>query len=205
MANTERYETVIRLNTEQAKGEIEKLTKKIEGLRKKRSLIDPLDVEALQKINKEIKKEEANLTAVEGKYQRIERTIKNMSAAGPKDLRDNIKIINTLLNSGSVERGSTQWKHLTSAIKEANTELAKIRTETKASQPMLGRFFKFLNDSWGGIFVVLQSISGLTMTIRKSVDDYAKMEEEMADVRFIPLNIIPVKNLCGVNDCYIDN
>jgi hypothetical protein len=38
MANTERYETVIRLNTEQAKGEIEKLTKKIEGLRKKRSL-----------------------------------------------------------------------------------------------------------------------------------------------------------------------
>jgi DNA repair exonuclease SbcCD ATPase subunit len=89
MANTERYETVIRLNTEQAKGEIEKLTKKIEGLRKKRSLIDPLDVEALQKINKEIKKEEANLTAVEGKYQRIERTIKNMSAAGPKDLRDN--------------------------------------------------------------------------------------------------------------------
>lgn len=183
MANTERYETVIRLNTEQAKGEIEKLTKKIEGLRKKRSLIDPLDVEALQKINKEIKKEEANLTAVEGKYQRIERTIKNMSAAGPKDLRDNIKIINTLLNSGSVERGSTQWKHLTSALKEANTELAKIRTETKASQPMLGRFFKFLNDSWGGIFVVLQSISGLTMTIRKSVDDYAKMEEEMADVR----------------------
>ena len=38
MANTERYEIVIRLNTEQAKGEIEKLTKKIEGLRKKRSL-----------------------------------------------------------------------------------------------------------------------------------------------------------------------
>jgi hypothetical protein len=35
MANTERYEIVIRLNTEQAKGEIEKLTKKIEGLRKR--------------------------------------------------------------------------------------------------------------------------------------------------------------------------
>lgn len=44
MAHTEKYETVIRLNTEQAKGEIEKLTKKVDELKKKRSLIDPLDV-----------------------------------------------------------------------------------------------------------------------------------------------------------------
>ena len=109
MAHTDKYETVVRLNTEQAKGEINKLAKKVEELKKKRSLIDPLDVKALQEINKEIKKEEANLAAVEGKYQRIERTINNMSAAGPKDLRDTIKSINTLLNSGSVERGSAQW------------------------------------------------------------------------------------------------
>ncbi|MBR3110433.1 MAG: phage tail tape measure protein [Prevotella sp.] len=183
MAHTEKYETVIRLNTEQAKDEIEKLSKKVDGLKKKRSLIDPLDVKALQEINKEIKKEEANLAAVEGKYQRIERTIKNMSAAGPKELRDTIRSINTLLNNGSVERGSTQWKYLTSAMKEANTELAKIRTETKASQSAFGKFFKFLNDSWGGIFVLVQSISGVTTTIRKSVDDFAQMEEEMADVR----------------------
>ena len=183
MAHTEKYETVIRLNTEQAKGEIDKLSKKIDELKKKRSLIDPLDVKALEQINKEIKKEEANLTAVEGKYQRIERTIKNMSAAGPKELRDTIKSINALLNSGNIERGSAQWKYLTSSLKEANTELAKIRTETKASQSALGKFFKFLNDSWGGIFVLVQSISGVSTTIRKSVDDYAKMEEEMADVR----------------------
>ena len=183
MAHTEKYETVVRLNTEQAKGEINKLAKKVEELKKKRSLIDPLDVKALQEINKEIKKEEANLAAVEGKYQRIERTIKNMSAAGPKDLRDTIKSINTLLNSGSVERGSAQWKYLTSAMKEANTELAKIRTETKASQSAFGKFFKFLNDSWGGVVILFESITRMSTSIRSSVEDYARMEEEMADVR----------------------
>ncbi len=183
MAHTEKYETVIRLNTEQAKDEIEKLSKKVDGLKKKRSLIDPLDVKALQEINKEIKKEEANLAAVEGKYQRIERTINNMSAAGPKDLRDTIKSINTLLNSGSVERGSAQWKYLTSAMKEANTELAKIRTETKASQSAFGKFFKFLNDSWGGVVILFESITRMSTSIRSSVEDYARMEEEMADVR----------------------
>lgn len=183
MPHTDKYETVVRLNTEQAKGEIDKLAKKVEELKKKRSLIDPLDVKALQEINKEIKKEEANLAAVEGKYQRIERTINNMSAAGPKDLRDTIKSINTLLNSGSVERGSAQWKYLTSAMKEANTELAKIRTETKASQSAFGKFFKFLNDSWGGVVILFESITRMSTSIRSSVEDYARMEEEMADVR----------------------
>lgn len=183
MAHTDKYETVVRLNTEQAKGEINKLAKKVEELKKKRSLIDPLDVKALQEINKEIKKEEANLAAVEGKYQRIERTINNMSAAGPKDLRDTIKSINTLLNSGSVERRSAQWKYLTSAMKEANTELAKIRAETKASQSAFGKFFKFLNDSWGGVVILFESITRMSASIRSSVEDYAQMEEEMADVR----------------------
>ena len=183
MAHTERYETVIKLNTEQAKGEIDKLSKKVDELKKKRSLIDPLDVKALEKINKEIKKEEANLAAVEGKYQKIERTIKNMSAAGPKELRDTIKSINALLNSGNIERGSTQWKYLTSTLKEANTELAKIRTETKASQSAFGKFFKFLNDSWGGVVILFESITRLSASVRSSVEDFAKMEEEMADVR----------------------
>ena len=39
MAQTEKYETVIRLNTEQAKAEIDKLSKKVDDLKKKRSLI----------------------------------------------------------------------------------------------------------------------------------------------------------------------
>ena len=37
MAKTERYETVIRLNTDQAKQEIDALQKKYEGLRKKQA------------------------------------------------------------------------------------------------------------------------------------------------------------------------
>lgn len=183
MAHTEKYETVIRLNTEQAKDEIDKIKKKIQDLRSERSRMDSLDTKAIEKINKEIEKEEKKLAMVEGRYQGIDRAIRNMSTAKPKELRNTIRQINDLLNSGHVERGSAEWKVLTAAMKEAKTELAKIGAETKASQPFLSRFFKFLNDSWGGIFVLVQSISGISTTIRKSVEDYAKMEEEMADVR----------------------
>lgn len=182
MAKTERYETVIRLNTDQAKREIETLQKKIGDLRKKQSAYAP-DSKQFGKLEKEISKNVKQLEMMENRLTTVNKSIRNMSGASPKQLRDTIKDINALLNSGSIERGSENWKALTAALKEANTELAKIKDESKASQPVLGRFFKFLNDSWGGIFVLVQSISGISTTIRKSVEDYAQMEEEMADVR----------------------
>ena len=182
MAKTERYETVIRLNTEQAKKEIDTLEKKIADLRKKQSSYAP-DSKQFKNLEKEINKNVKQLEMMENRLTTVNKTISNMSDASPKQLRDTIKNINALLNSGYIERGSENWKALTAALKEANTELTKIKNESKASQPIMGKFFKFLNDSWGGILILVQSISGVTMTIRKSVEDYAKMEEEMADVR----------------------
>ena len=183
MAHTEKYETVIRLNTEQATAEIDKLKKKIADLKNERERMDSNDTKAIEKKNREIEKEEKKLAMVEGRYKAIDRTLRNMSTAGPKDLRNTIKQINDLLNSGHIERGSARWRELTAAMKEARTELNKIGAETRASQSAWQRFSKFLNESWGGLTMVIGSLTGITMTIRKSVEDYAKMEEEMADVR----------------------
>lgn len=175
MARTERYETVVRLNTEQAKKEISALEKKIEDLRKKQSSYAP-DSKQFKNLEKEINKNVKQLEMMENRMNTVNKAIRNMSDAGPKQLRNTIKDINELLNSGNIKRGSEEWKALTAAMKEANTELAKIKNESKASQPALSKFFKFLNDSWGGIFVLVQSISGISATIRKSVEDFATME-----------------------------
>ena len=182
MAKTERYETIIRLNTEQAKKEIDVLEKKIADLRKKQSSYAP-DSKQFKNLEKEIKKNEKQLEMMQNRLTAVNKAIRNMSDASPRQLRNTIKDINELLNSGNIKRGGEDWKALTAALKEANTELARIKNESKASQPALSKFFKFLNDSWGGIFVLVQSISGISTTIRKSVEDYATMEEEMADVR----------------------
>ena len=183
MAHTERYETVIRLNTEQAVAKMEELEKKIRSLKEKRSLIDPLDTKAIQEINKQIEKTQKELDIAEGKFRKIDRTVRNMSAAGPKDLRDTVKEINALLNSGKIERGSKEWKHLTATLKEANTELVKIRAEAKASESGWSRFIGFFNKNWGVLTQFASGVANVSMTVRKSVEDYAQMEEEMADVR----------------------
>lgn len=178
------YETKILLNSEQAKKEITALEKKVEDLKRKRQqALDAGDTKSWQKLNKEVDKHESKLKGMQGRLERINKTLENMSAAGPKELKDTIKDINALLNSGSIERGSAQWNSLTASLKQANTELAKIKSETKASQSAWQKFTKFLNDSWGGLAMILGSITGLTMTMRKAVQDFAAMEEEMANVR----------------------
>ena len=182
MSHTEEYQTVIKLNSDQAQKEIDKLEKKVSDLRKKQADYKPDSVK-YKNLQKEIDKTTSKLGTMNNRIKSVEAALKDMSNATPKQLKATIKDINALLNSGDIKRGSEEWHRLTDALKEANTELAKIKKESKASQPIMAKFFKFLNDSWGGILILAQTISGVTMTIRKSVDDYAQMEEEMADVR----------------------
>lgn len=178
------YETKILLNSEQAKKEITALENKVEDLKRKRQeALNAGDTKSWQKLNKEVEKHESKLKGMQGRLQNINKTLDNMSAAGPKQLKDTIKDINALLNSGAIERGSRQWDALNASLKQANTELAKIKNESKASQPVLSRFFKFLNDSWGGVVILFESITRLSASVRSSVEDYANMEEEMANVR----------------------
>ena len=178
------YETKILLNSEQAKKEITELERKIEDLKRKRQqALDAGDTKSWQKLNKEVDKHETKLKSMQSRLESINKTLDNMSTAGPKQLKETIKDINALLNSGAIERGSAQWDSLTASLKQANTELTKIKNETKASQSAWGKFTKFLNDSWGGLTMLIASLTGVTMTIRKTVQDFAKMEEAMADTR----------------------
>lgn len=182
MAHTEEYKTVIKLNSDQAQKEIDKLEKKVADLRKSQADYKTDSVK-YKNLQKEIDKTMSKLGTMKNRVKSVEDALKNMSNATPKQLKATIKDINALLNSGDIKRGSREWDSLTVALKQANTELGKIKAETKASQPVLSKFFKFLNDSWGGIFLLFESITRLSATVRSSVDSYASIEEEMASVR----------------------
>ena len=128
------YTSRILLNTEQAKKEVETLEKKVDELRHKRDEAWKAgDTKGWKAIGKEIEKNEQKNQQIQGRMQSIDRTLNNMSAAGPKQLRDTIKEINRLLNDGSVERGSDQWKALQETLRQAKGELKKIQDESSAS------------------------------------------------------------------------
>ena len=185
MASQEQlYRTRILINSEQAKNEINNLEKKITSLKARREeAFKAGDTKLWDKLGREIEKDQKKLDLMRGSLKKINDTLANMSAARPKELRDTIKAINQLLNDGSIKRGSEQWKDLTASLKAAKAELKTINDETRASQTVWSRFTKFLNDSWGGLTMLIGSVTGLSMTIRKSVKAYSDMEQEMANVR----------------------
>lgn len=157
MANNEQiYTTRILLNSEQAKNEISTLQKKVDELRKKRDEAwSSGDVEGWKKLGKEIEKNEKQIRTIEGRMKSIDRTLENMSLAGPKQLKNTMKEINKLLNDGSVERGSVQWQSLTAVLRDANAELKKINDESKAAR----------EDDGGGMWSWLKKYNLFGMAI----------------------------------------
>lgn len=182
--NVQTYTTRIFLNDEEAKKQLDELQKKVEDLRKKKEAAAKAgDWPAFNSAKKQLDMVNKEMNTLQTSAQKIDKVLGSMSTAGIKDLQSTIKAINKELESGSVKRGSEEWEFLNEQLKKCKIELKAIRNESKDGMPVWQRFMKFLNDSWGGIFVIVQSVSGISTTIRKSVQDYADMEEEMADVR----------------------
>lgn len=182
--NTQTYTTRIFLNAEEAKKQLDELQQKVVKLRKeKEDAATKGDWPTFNRLKKELDKANNDIRAMQNSAQKVDRVLGNLSAAGVKDIRQTITAINKELESGAIKRGSEEWKFLNEQLKRCKVELKAIRNEGTDGMPAWQKLMKFLNDSWGGIFVIVQSVSGITTTIRQSVQDYADMEEEMADVR----------------------
>ena len=182
--NVQTYTTRIFLNAEEAKKQLDELQSKVVDLRRKKDEAARAgDWPTFNSLKKQLDKANQDIRSMQTSAQKVDRVLGNLSTASVKELQQTVKAITKELNSGAIERGSEEWKFLNEQLKRCKHELKEIRNEWSEGPSVWQKFFKFLNDSWGGIFVLVQSISGITTTIRGSVQDYAEMEEKMADVR----------------------
>lgn len=89
MATTQTFQTVITLNAQQAKNEMDALQKKVDDLKKKKAdaLKDPTtSVKDINRFNKEIKTAEAALKAYSGSVAKTIDTVSNLSTASLGDI-----------------------------------------------------------------------------------------------------------------------
>ena len=182
--NTQTYTTRIFLNTEEAKKRLDELQSKVEELRKKKDAAAKAgDWPTFNSLKKQLDMANNEMRAMQTSAQKIDRVLGNLSVAGIKDIQQTITAINKELSSGAIERGSEEWKFLNEQLTRCKAELRDIRGESAMTGSLWQRFTGFLNKNWGAITQIISGISGLTMTVRKSVQSFADMEEEMADVR----------------------
>ena len=186
MNNNDIKTVTLTINSEQAQRKLDDINRRLEQARiKRQDAFDRGDGKALQAYAKEIKSLETQATRLSSRAQTVEKVLRSLDSATPKELKATIKDINRELNSGNVERGSEQWQVLTRSLQEANKELQKIKKEQNAASN--DNFLTKIGNKWQGVAVVFDSIAGkfsaLKQAMAEYVNEYADMAEHMSGVK----------------------
>ena len=186
MNNNDIKTVTLTINSEQAQRKLDDINRRLEQARiKRQDAFDRGDGKALQAYAKEIKSLETQATRLSSRAQTVEKVLRSLDSATPKELKATIKEINRELNSGNVERGSEQWQVLTRSLQAANEELQKIKKEQKAASS--ADFLTNIGDKWQGVAVVFDSIASkfsvLKQAMAEYVNEYADMAEHMSGVK----------------------
>ena len=182
--NVQTYTTRIFLNTEEAKKRLDELQSKVEELRKRKDEAARAgDWPVFNNLKKQLDKAIHDMRTMHTSAQKIDHVLGNLTTASIKDLQQTIKAINKELSSGAIVRGSEEWKFLNEQLKRCKAELKGIRAEGSDQKPMWEKLVDFSNKNWGFITQLIGTITGISMTVRKAVADFASMEEAMANTR----------------------
>lgn len=187
MANNETFKAVIEVNASQARKELKGLEemrdrqmaqqKALYASRKKEDHVLAAQMQKdIDTTNKKIGEMKKYITGLDS-------SVEKLSGQSYKNLINIQKQLEKRLKSGAVKRNSQEWKDLTQKIRECKEELNRYKEATALQVPAWKRFFNFLNANWGAMTQIIGAVTGLSMTMRKTVKDFAEMEEEMADVR----------------------
>ena len=127
--------------------------------------------------------DEANKDIHETKRQMdlVNATLGSLKTSSVRDLEYSLKILNQEMRG--MDRGSEAFKQMQAQAKKLRMELEAVRAEGQAQQSWIGRTADWFNKMQGIILGFVAAISGVTFTVKKCVEEYAKMDDEMTNVR----------------------
>lgn len=172
----------IEVNSQSAKRRLSELETKLSDLNKKKAEFERTgNTAGLVKIEKDIQKVSRQMNTARTNAQKCEVALKKLNSASPKELRMVLRQLQNDLNH--IERGSDAWKRHVESIKRVKAEIKNVDAELREHEGMMSRINRKVNE-WGmSIAGAAAAFTGLVFTARQSVQAYADMEGEMANVR----------------------
>ena len=134
-----------------------------------------------EKFRKELRQTTKEIRLMESSTAEVERVMKNLNRATPKELQRTLTQLNKELKN--MERGTSAWDAQTTKIRQVRAELDKVNASLREHESWFSRINRKLND-WGmTITAALASITGLVLSAKQAVQAYADMDSEMANTR----------------------
>lgn len=138
-------------------------------------------VNLMQQYDKEIDSTNVDIKETKRQMQLVNNTMSNLKTSSIRDLEYSIKAINQQMKG--MERGTEQFKQMELKAKQLKAELQAVRAEGVAQESWIKRSADWFNRMQGIALGAVAAISGITFTVKKCVEEYAKMDDEMTNVR----------------------
>lgn len=138
-------------------------------------------VTLMQQYDKEIDRTNVDIKETKRQMQLINNTMANLKTSSIRDLEYSIKALNQQMHG--MERGTEQFKQMELKAKQLKAELQAVRAEGVAQESWIKRSADWFNRMQGIALGAVAAISGITFTVKKCVEEYAKMDDEMTNVR----------------------
>lgn len=131
--------------------------------------------------DRELSEARAKMEDVKIETQLVNNTLSHLSTASVRDLEYSIKILNQQMRG--LDRGTKEFKAMEEQAKKLKTELQNVRYEGAAQQSWINRTADWFNKMQGVAISLFATFAGLSMTIRKCIEDFAAMDQEMTNVQ----------------------
>lgn len=138
-------------------------------------------VTLMQQYDKEIDRTNVDIKETKRQMQLVNNTMANLKTSSIRDLEYSIKALNQQMHG--MERGTEQFKQMELKAKQLKAELQAVRAEGVAQESWIKRSADWFNRMQGLALGAVAVISGITFTVKKCVEEYAKMDDEMTNVR----------------------
>lgn len=138
-------------------------------------------VTIMQQYDKEIDRTNVDIKETKRQMQLVNNTMANLKTSSIRDLEYSIKALNQQMHG--MERGTEQFKQMELKAKQLKAELQAVRAEGVAQESWIKRSADWFNRMQGIALGAVAAISGITFTVKKCVEEYAKMDDEMTNVR----------------------
>nr|DAU89833.1 MAG TPA: tail tape measure protein [Caudoviricetes sp.] len=138
-------------------------------------------VTLMQQYDREIDRTNVDIKETKRQMQLVNQTMSNLKTSSIRDLEYSIKALNQQMQG--MERGTEQFKQMELKAKQLKAELQAVRAEGVAQESWIKRSADWFNRMQGLALGAVAAISGITFTVKKCVEEYAKMDDEMTNVR----------------------
>lgn len=138
-------------------------------------------VTLMQQYDKEIDSTNMDIKETRRRMQLVNNTLANLKTSSIRDLEYSMKALNQQMRG--MQRGTEQFKQMELKAKQLKTALQAVRAEGVAQESWIKRCADWSNRMQGIALGVVTAISGITFTVKKCVEVYAKMDDEMTNVR----------------------